>query len=65
MFSTQIHDLANEVLNEARTRGAMVTTAESCTGGLVMGALTDIPGSSDVVDRGCKATDAQCKRSDA
>lgn len=43
---------ANDVLNACRARGLMVATAESCTGGLVAGALTDIAGSSDVVDRG-------------
>jgi nicotinamide-nucleotide amidase len=40
------------VLDAARARGLKVATAESCTGGLVVGALTDIAGSSDVVDRG-------------
>lgn len=40
------------VLEACRARGWKVATAESCTGGLVAAALTDIAGSSDVVDRG-------------
>jgi nicotinamide-nucleotide amidase len=47
-----IHDAAVRVLDACRRRGLKVATAESCTGGLVAGALTEIPGSSDVVDRG-------------
>ncbi|MDO5646392.1 CinA family protein [Paracoccus sp. (in: a-proteobacteria)] len=43
---------AARVLNAARKRGVMIATAESCTGGLIGAALTDIAGSSDVVDRG-------------
>jgi nicotinamide-nucleotide amidase len=43
---------AAQVLNLCRARGLKVATAESCTGGLVAGALTEIAGSSDVVDRG-------------
>ena len=44
--------LAAEVLDAARARGVTIATAESCTGGLIIGALTEVPGSSDVVDRG-------------
>ena len=45
-------DLARAVLASCRRKGVLLATAESCTGGLIVGALTDIPGSSDVVDRG-------------
>lgn len=44
--------LAETVLSAARSKGLKIATAESCTGGLIAGALTGIPGSSDVVDRG-------------
>ena len=43
---------AAHVLDLFRARGLKIATAESCTGGLVAAALTDIAGSSDVVDRG-------------
>jgi nicotinamide-nucleotide amidase len=43
---------ARAVLEAARARGVMLAAAESCTGGLIMAALTDVAGSSDVVDRG-------------
>lgn len=43
---------AVSVLDAFRARGWTLATAESCTGGLVAGALTEVPGSSDVVDRG-------------
>ncbi len=41
-----------ELLDKAKAVGVMVTTAESCTGGMISAALTDIPGSSAVVERG-------------
>jgi nicotinamide-nucleotide amidase len=43
---------AEAVLGACRAARMMVATAESCTGGLVAGALTEIAGSSDVVERG-------------
>ena len=44
--------LSEEVLELARAKSVLIATAESCTGGMVAAALTDVPGSSDVVDRG-------------
>ena len=44
--------LAAETLAAARARGWRIATAESCTGGMVSAALTDVPGSSDVFERG-------------
>ena len=41
-----------EILQAARARGVWIATAESCTGGMVSAALTDIAGSSDVFERG-------------
>ncbi|MEM9044491.1 MAG: CinA family protein [Pseudomonadota bacterium] len=45
-------DLAIEVLERCKAAGLMLATVESCTGGMVAAALTDIPGSSAVVERG-------------
>ncbi|KZY46064.1 damage-inducible protein CinA, partial [Roseovarius sp. HI0049] len=42
----------SDLLEKARAKGVKIATAESCTGGMVAAALTDIPGSSDVVERG-------------
>ncbi|WP_323782064.1 CinA family protein [Thalassovita sp.] len=43
---------ASDILDRYRALGLHIAAAESCTGGMVMAALTDVPGSSDVVDRG-------------
>ena len=43
---------AAALMDAARAKGLMIATAESCTGGLVAAALTDIAGSSDVFERG-------------
>jgi nicotinamide-nucleotide amidase len=51
-MSEPIGAAARRLLALCRARGLKIATAESCTGGLVAAALTEIPGSSDVVDRG-------------
>lgn len=54
-FSDHIVGDAVALLSELRLRSLMLTTAESCTGGLVCGLLTEIPGSSAVLERGIVA----------
>ncbi len=43
---------AEQIIADYSKRGWMIATAESCTGGMVAAALTDIAGSSAVLDRG-------------
>lgn len=52
---TQTHriwSLAQAIIDKAGAEGMMVAAAESCTGGMIAAALTDVPGSSAVVERG-------------
>ena len=52
MFEPELRAAAERVLAACRAHKLTLATAESCTGGLVAGALTELAGSSDVVDRG-------------
>jgi nicotinamide-nucleotide amidase len=51
-FTPAILTLASDVLDGCRRRGWRLATSESCTGGLVAAALTEVAGSSTVFDRG-------------
>ncbi len=52
MFSAEITSRAKNVIDECTRRGIRLALAESCTGGLISAALINIPGASNVVDRG-------------
>ena len=52
MFPDALLNQARDLLAMAREKRLRIVTAESCTGGLIAGLLTEIPGSSDVVERG-------------
>ncbi len=52
LFPDDLLAAAEALLERARRAGVRIATAESCTGGLVAGLLTEVAGSSDVVERG-------------
>ena len=52
LYPADIEAQAGEIIAAYRHLGWMIATAESCTGGLIAGALTEIAGLSAVVDRG-------------
>lgn len=55
MSASKLDDLlplATEVIKGCERKGLKIATAESCTGGLVIATLTEVPGSSAVIDRG-------------
>ena len=52
LLPADIVELAARVVAENRAAGRTIAVAESCTGGLVAAAITEIAGSSDVFDRG-------------
>jgi nicotinamide-nucleotide amidase len=61
MFPEPCLTAARRLLDACRERGARLATAESCTGGLVAGCLTEHAGSSAVVDRGWVVYDNRAK----
>lgn len=64
MFPSDLIDEALFLLDVLRAHRIKLATAESCTGGLIAGLLTEIPGSSDVLERGyvtySNAAKAEC-----
>jgi nicotinamide-nucleotide amidase len=61
-FSPALLEAARALLEEARRKETMIATVESCTGGLIAALLTEIPGSSDVFERGFVTYSNEAKR---
>ncbi len=61
LFPPQIEGLASRIVKDFTLRNITIATAESCTGGLIAGALTEISGSSAIVDRGFVTYSNQAK----
>jgi nicotinamide-nucleotide amidase len=64
LFPPKSVNLARELLAACEAKGLRLATAESCTGGLVAGCLTEISGSSNVVERGYVTYDNRAKEED-
>jgi nicotinamide-nucleotide amidase len=62
IFPRRLVHLAELTLADAREAKLKIVTAESCTGGLIAGLLTDISGSSDVFERGFVVYSNEAKR---
>lgn len=62
LLPEEIYELARRVVEENRAVGRKIVLAESCTGGLVAAALTEIAGSSAVLDRGFVTYSNESKR---
>jgi nicotinamide-nucleotide amidase len=62
MFTPELLARAEKLLADARAKGLKIASAESCTGGLVAGLLTEIPGSSDVFSCGFVTYSNQAKQ---
>lgn len=61
LFPSACTALATDLLDACNRLGLRLATAESCTGGLIVGCLTEIAGSSSVVDRGYVVYDNRAK----
>ena len=55
MFSLQLLSLARDVVKVCEVNKFYLSTAESCTGGLIAGCITEIPGASDILHYGLVA----------
>ena len=62
MFPRSLVQMAELLLGDCRDARLNIVTAESCTGGLIAGLLTEIPGSSDVFERGFVTYSNESKR---
>lgn len=51
LFELKLTDIAGEIIHRCRGMRSPLTVAESCTGGLIAACLTEVPGSSAVIDR--------------
>ncbi len=63
MLSQELIDLAQRVVAENRAAGKRIAVAESCTGGLVSAALTEVPGASDIFEAGFITYSNEAKQS--